>query len=172
MAESEALTARAVWPAGTVVDTKSRAGRQVIGLPVPLAHALIAHHHQQTQALEREIAADLWHDGGWVFAQPNGKPIDPRRDYAEWRSLLDQAQVRAARLHDARHTAATMLLVLGVPTRAVMQVMGWSQAAMTTRYQHVPDEVRRSIAEQLAGLLWTQQDGDAGSSPTGVDSDN
>jgi hypothetical protein len=47
-----------------------------------------------------------------------------------------------------------MLLVLKVPTRAVMDVMGWSQPSMTTRYQHVPAEVRASIAEQVGSLLW------------------
>jgi integrase len=52
------------------------------------------------------------------------------------------------------YTAATMLLVLGVPPRAVMQVMGWSNTAMATRYQHVPDALRQRIAEQLGGLLW------------------
>lgn len=47
-----------------------------------------------------------------------------------------------------------MLLVLKVPTRAVMDVMGWSHASMTGRYQHVPAEVLTSIAEQMGGLLW------------------
>ena len=47
-----------------------------------------------------------------------------------------------------------MLLVLRVPTRAVMDVMGWSQASMTTRYQHVPAEVVKSIADQVGSLLW------------------
>jgi integrase len=61
-----------------------------------------------------------------------------------------------------------MTTALGVPTRAVMQVMGWSHAAMTTRYQHVPDEVLHGIAEQLAKLLWTQPAGGAGSGPVGV----
>jgi len=61
--------------------------------------------------------------------------------------------VREARLHDARHTAATMLLVLGVPARAVMDVMGWSQIGMTQRYQHVPNELRERIASQLDQLL-------------------
>jgi integrase len=99
-------------------------------------------------------AADLWQEGGWVFAQPTGKPVDPRADYQEWRDLLSEARVREARLHDARHTAATMLLVLKVPTRAVMDVMGWSQASMATRYQHVPIEVLNGIAKQVEGLLW------------------
>lgn len=59
-----------------------------------------------------------------------------------------------ARLHDARHAAATMLLVLKVPTRAVMDVMGWSQASIAARYQHVPIEVLNGIAAQVGSLLW------------------
>ena len=69
-------------------------------------------------------------------AQPNGKPIDPRRDQYEWKALLAEAGVREARLHDARHTAATVLLLLGVRERAVMDVMDgptapWSSATPT-----------------------------------------
>lgn len=90
-----------------------------------------------------------------MFAQPTGKPIDPRADYGEWKALLADAGVREARLHDARHTAATFLLVLGVTERAVMDVMGWSKIDMAQRYMHVPDELRRRIAAQLGGLLWT-----------------
>ena len=68
------------------------------------------------------------------------------------------AGVRPARLHDARHTASTMLLVLKVPTRAVMDVMGWSQVSMTSRYQHVPTELLDNIAASVGRLLW-QSDG-------------
>jgi hypothetical protein len=38
--------------------------------------------------------------------------------------------------------------------RAVMEVMVWSQMAMTTRYQHLALELARGIADQVAGLLW------------------
>jgi hypothetical protein len=55
------------------------------------------------------------------------------------------------------------LLVLNVPTRAVMDVMGWSQASMATRYQHVPRGVLEGIAKQVGGLLWSDdQDEDDG----------
>ncbi len=160
-----------------VVDTKSRAGRRTIGLPAPLLAWLKLHRFAQDQ--ERETAADLWADDGWIFAQPTGRPTDPRADYEEWRDLLADAKVRAARLHDARHTAATMLLVLKVPTRAVMDVMGWSQASMAKRYQHVPTEVLTGIADLVGGLLWQapergpddRDDGDDGTAgvlaPTG-----
>ena len=60
-------------------------------------------------------------------------------------------------LHDARHTAATVLLVLGVPERTVMGIMGWSSTAMAARYQHVTDPIRRQVADQVGGLLWADQ---------------
>jgi integrase len=85
-----------------VVDTKSRAGRRTIGVPPPLVQALL--EHRQAQDAERELAADLWKDGGWIFAQPTGKPVDPRADYGEWRGLLSEANVREARLHDGTNT--------------------------------------------------------------------
>jgi integrase len=47
------------------------------------------------------------------------------------------AQLRDGRLHDARHTAATVLLILGVAERAVMGLMGWSDSGMARRYQHL-----------------------------------
>jgi integrase len=134
------------------VDVKSRAGRRAVGIPAPIVTAL--REHKKVQDAERERARQLWEEGGWVFAQQNGRPIDPRADHDAWKQLLQQAGVRDARLHDARHTAATMLLVLGVPTRAVMEVMGWSQMAMTTRYQHLAPELATSIAGQVAELLW------------------
>jgi integrase len=69
--------------------------------------------HRAEQLAERLHAGSEWHDGahgGHVFAQLDGKPIDPHRDWSEWKALLRLAGVRDARLLDARHTAATLLL--------------------------------------------------------------
>jgi integrase len=132
--------------------TKSFAGRRVIGLPEPLVELLRA--HRATQGLERLAARQLWLDGDWVFANEVGQPISPSTDYHAWKALLRKAGVREGRLHDARHTAATVLLVLGVPERTVMDVMGWSSTAMAARYQHVTDPIRREVAARVGGLLW------------------
>ena len=66
--------------------------------------------------------------------------------------------MREARLHDARHTAATTLLLLGVPDRAVMDVMGWSNSAMIKRYAHVTARLRRDIANRLNSFFWTSNE--------------
>lgn len=134
------------------VDVKSRAGRRGMVLPDKLFDLLTS--HEEAQAKERERAGSEWHEGDWMFTQSNGKPLDPRRDLDEWKSLLVEAGVREARLHDARHTAATVLLVLGVPERAVMEFMGWSNTSMAKRYQHVTAALRKDIAERINGYLW------------------
>jgi hypothetical protein len=73
-----------------VAETKSRSGRRVVGLPAELVAALGA--HREAQDAQRDLAADLWRGGGWVFAQPTGKPVDPRVDYAEWQALFKAGQ--------------------------------------------------------------------------------
>lgn len=107
-------------------------------------------------------ARQLWRDGGYVFTKPDGRPLIPNTDYREWKALLARAGLREARLHDARHTAATVLLILGVPTPTAMAIMGWSSASMATRYQHMSDAIRSDVAARVGGLLWEtdeRQDG-------------
>ncbi|MFI7272632.1 tyrosine-type recombinase/integrase [Streptomyces sp. NPDC049879] len=137
---------------GKTSRTKSRAGRRRVGLPPQVVQLLRA--HRVTQNVERKAAGERWTDEGWVFATPTGSDISHRYDWSEWKALLRDGGLRDARLHDARHTAATVLLILRVPERAVMNLMGWSTTAMATRYQHIVDEVRSSVAQQVDALIW------------------
>ncbi|CAM5531272.1 tyrosine-type recombinase/integrase [Streptomyces canus] len=133
-------------------DTKSRAGRRAVGLPAQLVDLLKVHRTKQDA--ERAAAGDDWADEGWLFATATGRGTSPRTDYDDWKELLEDAKVRDGRLHDARHTAATVLLILGVSERAVMGLMGWSTTAMAARYQHMVDSVRNDVARQIDGLIW------------------
>jgi integrase len=131
---------------------KSKAGRRTIGLPPQLIALLQAHRAEQEQ--ERARAREIWLGEGWVFATPDGQPLIPNTDYREWKRLLKEAGLREARLHDARHTAATVLLVLRQPTPTVMSLMGWSSESMAARYQHVTDAMRSQVASQVGDLIW------------------
>jgi integrase len=133
-------------------DTKSVAGRRVMGLSESVVQLLREHRESQDQ--ERQKARQLWEESGWVFTSPTGRPLNPNTDYHEWKKLLKVAGVRDGRLHDARHTAATVLMLLGVQERAAMDVMGWATTGMAARYQHVTDPVRADIARRVGGLIW------------------
>ena len=140
-----------------VGDAKSQAGRRVVGLPDELVKLLVAHRSVQDE--QRLKARQLWQEGGWVFTSATGRPLSLNSDYREWKALLQAAGVPDGRLHDARHTAATVLLVLGVPERTVMSVMGWSSTTMAARYQHVTDPIRRDMADRIGDLLWAERKG-------------
>ncbi|MFF3564029.1 tyrosine-type recombinase/integrase [Streptomyces sp. NPDC002574] len=136
-------------------STKSRAGRRTIGLPDPLIKLL--RRHREEQERERIAAGDAWQGTGYVFAQPNGSPLVPNTDYHHWKELLQLARVRDGRLHDARHTAATVLLLLGVPDVVVDAIMGWEpggSARMRSRYMHVTGPVLKNVARQVGDALW------------------
>lgn len=137
-----------------LVPPKSRAGRRTIKLPDQLTEALRTHRALQLE--RRMAAANVWEDRGFVFCQANGRPIDARRDWQDWKALLQAAGVRDARLHDARHTAATMLLQQGVPARVAMQILGHSQIALTLgTYSHVVPELAQEAADRIGAALWT-----------------
>ena len=136
-----------------LVDPKSRAGRRTIKLPDALRDALRVHRVRQAE--QRLAAGNVWEDRGFVFCQPTGRPIDRRRDWQDWKTLLKAAGVRDARLHDARHTAATLLLQQGVPARVVMDILGHSQISLTLgTYSHVIPELAQEAAERMGKALW------------------
>lgn len=74
---------------------------------MPLVAAL--HEHKAVQLGEQMLAGSEWHDEERVFARPNGRPIDKKTDHDDWTRLLQSAGVRHVRLHDGRHTPATLL---------------------------------------------------------------
>ncbi len=136
-----------------LVEPKSRAGHRPISLPPQLIDALRTHRAEQ--AAERLRAGNVWEDHGLVFAQPNGRPVDPRADHRAWKNLLAAADVPDARLHDARHTAATLLLSQGVPARVAMEIFGHSQISLTLQtYSHVTAELHRDAADKVGEALW------------------
>jgi integrase len=136
-------------------NTKSRAGRRAVPLPGPLVAMLRS--HAEVQAQERKAAGDLWVESDYVFTKRLGGPLSPNTDYHDWKRLLTDASVRDGRLHDARHTAATVLMLLGVPDRVIDQIMGWeagTSGRMRARYLHVPDAMLKDVARKIAAAIW------------------
>lgn len=91
--------------------------------------------------------------GAW---QPGGPALGhARRDWQAWKALLESAGVRDARLHDARHSAATMLLQQGAPARVAMQLLGHSQISPTLgTYSHVVPDLAQEATDRIGDALW------------------
>jgi integrase len=141
-----------------LVEPKTKSSKRTIVLPQPVVEQLRAHR----AAVKRRRLAygadwDSTHD--LVFPASNGGLIDPARDNTQWNRLIATAGVRDVRLHDARHTAATLLLLQNVDIRTVMSIMGWTEMSTAQRYTHAVDDLRRRAARQMGALLWEAQSG-------------
>src|SRR3954468_5620458 len=137
-------------------EPKSKRSQRTLALPLPLVAEL--HRHKAAQLGERMLAGSEWHDEDLVFAQPNGRPIDKKSDYDAWTALLDKAGVRHVRLHDGRHTAATLLLTENVHPRVVMELLGHSQIRTTLDiYTHVMPALARDAADRMGVLLFPSE---------------
>lgn len=89
--------------------------------------------------------------------------VHPRNDLRSFALLLKRAGLRRVRLHDLRHTTASLLVAQGVPARVVMEILGHSQISITMNlYSHVVPEVSREAADRIESVLWA-----AGQDPAG-----
>ncbi|HEV2640235.1 MAG TPA: tyrosine-type recombinase/integrase [Actinocrinis sp.] len=126
-----------------------------IMIPGPLLKLLKEAKAQQEKT--REIAGESWEEWDLCFPNSLGRPAEPRDDWEAWKNLCKVAGVRDARLHDARHTAATLLLEQGVDIRVVQEILGHSTLAVTKKYTHVTSRLARDAAARMANALWDDE---------------
>ncbi|GAA0382836.1 hypothetical protein GCM10009530_37020 [Microbispora corallina] len=69
------------------------------------------------------------------------------------KALLRQAGVREARLHDARHTAGTLLVEQGVHIRVVQEILGHARVTTTERYTHIASPQVKDASERMGAAL-------------------
>lgn len=136
---------------GLLLKHPKGTGRRTIPIPAELVDALRT--HREVQDLERVMAESAYVDHDLVFADVDGSPIDPARDWATWQQLLRTAGVRKARVHDGRHTAATLLLAQGVDVRVVQEVLGHSSVTVTEGYAHVASAMARDATQRMGASL-------------------
>jgi integrase len=139
-----------------LVKTKTLRSNRTLPMPGPLASALQA--HRASQSNERTVAADLGHDSDLVFTTAIGTPVHPRNDYRSFQRIIRNAGLRRIRLHDLRHTAASVLLAQGVPARVVMEILGHSQISVTLNtYTHVDTSLTQDAADRMEQALWPNE---------------
>jgi hypothetical protein len=115
-------------------EPKSKRSQRTLALPFPLVAEL--HRHKAAQLGERMLAGSEWHDEDLVFAQPNGRPIDKKSDYDDWRASA-AVRRRPPRPSARRlHTAATLLQSENVHPRVVMELLGHSPMRTTMEHLH------------------------------------
>ena len=91
-----------------------------------------------------------------MFARPDGTPIHPHLLSDAFKKLVKRSGLPRIRLHDQRHTHATLLLKSGVPIKVVSERLGRATPGFTmATYQHVLPGMQAEAARTFAELLAT-----------------
>jgi len=139
---------------GVAMETepKTARGRRAIALDPGTVDAL--RKHRERQAAEREVVGDGWSESGAVFTYPDGRTLHPDHVMVTFRRLVTGAGLPLIRLHDLRHTAATLALAAGVHPKVVQERLGLSSIGITLdTYSHVVQGMQAEAAAKVAGLL-------------------
>lgn len=146
------LELKRIKTTATLVEPKSTRSRRTIALPAVVLDALKSHQKRQLEA--RLAAGSEWQENGFVFSSPIGTPIDGRNLTRAFKALLVAAELPPVRIHDLRHSCATLLLAQGVSPRVVMETLGHSQISLTMNtYSHVLPDLQRESAERMNRVL-------------------
>ena len=83
-----------------------------------------------------------------------GTPLEPRNVTRQFKALLTAAKLPDMRLHDLRHSCATLLLAQGVNPRVVMETLGHSQVSLTLNtYSHVLPALQHEAAARMDAVF-------------------
>jgi integrase len=119
-----------------VSEPKTAKSRRKIMLPHLVIEALKQHRVRQLEA--RLKAGAAWKERDLVFCNASGNFLDPANVLRMFGKLLRDAGLPHMRFHDLRHSAATILLTMGVHPKIVQELLGHSQISMTMdTYSHV-----------------------------------
>lgn len=130
---------------------KSEKSRRTIALP-PSAYLALSEHREAKEA-EALLLGKLITDTGLAFSTL-GKPLRPNTVSRAWVMLAAKAGVKVIRLHDTRHTHASLMLKQGIHPKIVQERLGHSTIAITLdTYSHVAPGLQEVAAKRFDDAL-------------------
>jgi integrase len=137
---------------GKVVESKakSKAGERRIWLDAATVTLLRAHRKGQLAARLR--ASTAWQDNDLIFCRADGSPWPPDYVSRRFKQIAAAAGLPVIKLHEGRHTAASLARDAGVDPKIRQEQLGHATGKMTDHYTHVLAEAHLDAAEAVARL--------------------
>jgi integrase len=133
-------------------EPKTARSKRTITLPLFLVEKLKQHRTRQLEA--RLKAGESWHENDLVFPNAQGTFLDPAHFSKRFHKLLDKAGLPHIHFHDLRHSAATILIAMGVPAKVVQEILGHSNVSITLGlYGHVTPGMHEEAMNKMGELF-------------------
>ena len=131
---------------------KTAKGRRMVALS-PSAVSVLR-EHKEKQKLDRVMLGIPLKDDDLVFSDLEGKPLLPDTVTHAWIKLVRRTGLKGIRLHDARHSHASLMLKAGTHPKIVQERLGHSSITITLdTYSHIAPGLQESAAESFDKLL-------------------
>lgn len=144
--------ARAAGGGWALGEPKTGRSRRTVMLSAVALDGLRRQRERQDGA--RLAAGPAWTGGDMVFGDALGRPAAPTTPSRAFHAAAAGLGLAGVRLHDLRHTYASLTLAAGVPLKAVSEALGHSSIVVTADvYAHVTPELRREAADALDRAL-------------------
>jgi len=131
---------------------KTEKSRRTIALS-PSSILMIKKYKENRAALFAELGRSL-KDSHLVFSNNEGQPLRPNTITRAWTMLATRAGIKVIRLHDARHTHASLLLKQGIHPKIVQERLGHASIQITLdTYSHVAPGMQADAANQFEKLI-------------------
>jgi len=128
-----------------VLQPKTARSRRLVSLP-PSAVALLGGLKVKQRELRVTLGID-WSESDYVFSQADGRPFFPEKVSQAFASVIKDAGLPHIRLHDLRHTHATMMMQQGVNPKIVSERLGHASVVITLdTYSHVLPGIQEEAA--------------------------
>lgn len=138
-------------------EPKSAKSRRTVALSP--AAVLVLQAHREKQISEHYMMGKASAPEDLVFSTADGKPYRPNTITRAWVTLAKKAGVKVIRLHDARHTHASLMLSQGIHPKIVQERLGHSTIAMTLDiYSHIAPGLQQAAAEGFERLLTSRRE--------------
>src|SRR5664280_1821571 len=138
-----------------VSEPKTVKGRRVIALDPGTVEVLKAQAARQLH--EQNDWDEAWVESGLVFTQENGSALDPESVTRYFRRAVKKSMLPSIRLHDLRHTHATLALQAGIHPKVVSERLGHATVSITLdTYSHAIPAMQEEAAALIAGLVFAQ----------------
>ena len=135
-------------------EPKSTKGRRSIPLPPETVAALRAHRKQQL-AEKMSLGLDYDNSRDLVFRREDGTRVHPSTLSRRFGKLVRQTTLPEIRLHDLRHTFATLALQAGVSVKVVSEMLGHASVTITyDTYSHVIPGMAEDATSRVAALVF------------------
>lgn len=137
----------------TLGQPKTLRGERKIALDAETIRVLET--HRASQRHERRLLGAGYRDEDLVFAREDGSPIHPDYFSQSFDRAVKRLKLPKIRLHDLRHTHATLGLGAGVPIKVMSDRLGHATTAFTMDiYMHAIPAIEDDAADQIADLMF------------------